>query len=65
MAFEESESKGDFPPAKKYQGNWKCSECGGEITELPFDPDPDRPVYCIDCLRKRRDQSRRASGFER
>ena len=21
-----------------YQGNWKCSTCGGAITKLPFEP---------------------------
>ncbi|MCQ1536393.1 hypothetical protein FTO70_12060 [Methanosarcina sp. KYL-1] len=34
-----------------------CSDCGVE-TEVPFKPDPDRPVYCRDCLpnhRKPRD----------
>ncbi|MFH1820618.1 MAG: CxxC-x17-CxxC domain-containing protein, partial [Candidatus Nealsonbacteria bacterium] len=28
------------------QGNWKCSDCGNEITELPFEPSGDRPIYC-------------------
>ncbi|MDD2439609.1 MAG: hypothetical protein PHD41_05285 [Methanosarcinaceae archaeon] len=34
-----------------------CSDCGAE-TEVPFKPDPERPVYCRDCLpnhRKPRD----------
>jgi CxxC-x17-CxxC domain-containing protein len=26
-----------------------CSDCGQE-TEVPFVPDPDRPVYCRECL---------------
>ena len=26
-----------------------CSDCGAE-TQVPFIPDPDRPVYCRDCL---------------
>ena len=39
------------------QGDWKCSECGAAITELPFEPDGDRPLYCRDCHRQRR-QSR-------
>jgi CxxC-x17-CxxC domain-containing protein len=25
-----------------------CADCGEE-TEVPFVPDPDRPVYCRDC----------------
>jgi CxxC-x17-CxxC domain-containing protein len=35
----------------------KCSECGADCT-VPFKPDPDRPVYCKECFRKRRDMSR-------
>jgi len=47
----------DFAPRKTYQGNWKCSDCGTEITELPFEPSSDnsRPVYCRDCWKKQRD----------
>ncbi|MDI6602595.1 MAG: hypothetical protein QME57_00550 [Patescibacteria group bacterium] len=36
------------------KGNWKCAECGAEITELPFEPAADRPIYCRDCWAKRR-----------
>ena len=32
----------------------KCSECGVQITELPFEPAPDRPVYCRECNYKRK-----------
>ena len=28
-----------------------CSECGKD-TEVPFEPQGDRPVYCSDCYRK-------------
>ncbi|KKG12218.1 CxxC-x17-CxxC domain-containing protein [Methanosarcina sp. 2.H.A.1B.4] len=38
-----------------------CSDCGIE-TEVPFKPDPERPVYCRDCLpnhRKPRFENRR------
>ncbi|MDK2833286.1 MAG: hypothetical protein PWR29_1 [Methanolobus sp.] len=28
-----------------------CGDCGQE-TEVPFVPDPDRPVYCGECYRK-------------
>ena len=44
----------DFPPRQMVKGNWKCSDCGKEITELPFEPAPDRPIYCRDCWTKRR-----------
>ncbi|MCK4520922.1 hypothetical protein KAT95_03675 [Candidatus Parcubacteria bacterium] len=47
----------DFPPRKMYQGHWKCSECGKEITELPFEPSGDRPLYCRECHAKKRNQS--------
>ncbi len=30
-----------------------CSECGQE-TEVPFEPDGERPVYCRDCYMKHR-----------
>ncbi|MEK7503876.1 MAG: CxxC-x17-CxxC domain-containing protein [Patescibacteria group bacterium] len=38
------------------KGNWKCSDCGTEIAELPFQPSGDRPIYCRDCHSKRRTQ---------
>ena len=41
-------------PRKMVQGNWKCSDCGKEITELPFEPAADRPIYCRDCWAKNR-----------
>lgn len=44
------------------QGNWKCAECGTKITELPFEPAPDRPIYCKDCWSKKRDDKRRDFG---
>ena len=30
-----------------------CSDCGKD-SEVPFEPKPDRPVYCKECLPKRR-----------
>lgn len=42
------------------QGDWSCSECGAKITELPFQPDGDRPLFCRDCHRqKTKDRPRR------
>ena len=35
------------------KGNWKCSECGADITELPFEPDGERPLFCRDCHRQK------------
>jgi CxxC-x17-CxxC domain-containing protein len=31
----------------------KCSDCGTD-SEVPFEPKPDRPVYCRECLPKHR-----------
>ncbi len=38
------------------KGDWECSECGKKITELPFEPSGDRPIYCRECWSKKRDQ---------
>ncbi|MCW3997012.1 MAG: DNA-directed RNA polymerase [Candidatus Bathyarchaeota archaeon] len=35
-----------------------CSECGQEC-EVPFKPDPDRPVYCRECFSRKRPPRRR------
>ena len=32
----------------------KCATCGVEISELPFQPSGDRPVYCRECAPKRK-----------
>ncbi|PIV64928.1 MAG: hypothetical protein COZ90_00530 [Candidatus Nealsonbacteria bacterium CG_4_8_14_3_um_filter_37_36] len=54
MAFQKFEPRGEFPPRQTFKGNWKCSECGKEITELPFEPSPDRPIFCKECWAKKR-----------
>jgi len=46
----------DFTPREMVKGNWKCSECEKEITELPFEPSQDRPIYCRECWSKKRTQ---------
>jgi len=43
-----------FEPRETVKGNWKCADCGVEITELPFEPAADRPIYCKECWAKRR-----------
>ena len=35
----------------------KCSDCGAE-TEVPFVPDPERPVYCRECFQSHRPPKR-------
>ena len=42
-----------------FKGDWTCAQCGAKITELPFKPDKDRPLYCRDCYRKTRQNSSR------
>jgi CxxC-x17-CxxC domain-containing protein len=35
-----------------HQGNWKCSTCGGSITELPFIPRSESGLTCRACYSK-------------
>jgi CxxC-x17-CxxC domain-containing protein len=35
-----------------HQGNWKCSGCGGAITELPFQPRGEAGLTCRTCYAK-------------
>lgn len=35
-----------------FQGNWKCSKCGGTINELPFEPRSESGLTCRDCYFK-------------
>lgn len=43
----------------------KCATCGVEISELPFQPSGDRPVYCKECARQRRGPSSGPRGPRR
>ncbi|MCD4809113.1 MAG: hypothetical protein GQ469_02915 [Methanosarcinales archaeon] len=45
------ESKGGFGPREMHKAT--CADCGQE-TEVPFVPDPDRPVYCRECYKNHR-----------
>ncbi len=46
--------------------NLKCAQCGKAITELPFQPDGSRPVYCQECNRGRaRSSGFRSGGYNR
>jgi CxxC-x17-CxxC domain-containing protein len=42
----------------------KCSECGEEC-EVPFKPDPHRPVYCKKCYGRRKKELRQHNGERR
>lgn len=35
-----------------HQGNWTCSGCGKEITELPFEPRSTEGLRCRECHSK-------------
>ena len=48
------DNQGSFGPRQMFKGNWTCSNCGTEITELPFEPDGSRPIFCRDCHRQQR-----------
>ncbi|RMD59454.1 hypothetical protein D6821_01185 [Candidatus Parcubacteria bacterium] len=43
----------NFGGRQMFKGDWSCSQCGAAITELPFQPDGDRPLFCRDCYRQR------------
>lgn len=49
-------SNGSFSSRPMVKGNWHCSECNAEITQLPFQPHEDRlnTLKCLDCHRKGR-----------
>lgn len=49
-------SRGGFNrgPRQMFSVNLTCASCGTAITELPFQPSGDKPVYCRECLRARR-----------
>ena len=37
-----------------HQGNWRCSTCGGAITELPFQPRSESGLTCRACYSKQK-----------
>jgi len=56
--MEPSQNDANAPDREMFKGNWKCAECGADITELPFEPKGDGPLYCRDCHSKRKPQRR-------
>ncbi len=38
-----------------YEGNWKCSGCGGAITQLPFQPRSESGLTCRNCYGKNKE----------
>lgn len=47
-------SRGPRAPRQMFQVDLTCAQCGNKITELPFQPSGDKPVYCRDCMMARR-----------
>jgi len=58
----DDENQGEgFQRPPMIQGDWTCSECGGKIAELPFEPAPDRPIYCRNCWAEKRKSFKHAA----
>ena len=56
MAYSNFNDGGSRPPRQMFDVTslgLKCAECGADITELPFQPSGDKPVYCRECNRNR------------
>lgn len=34
-----------------FEGSWTCTDCGKEITKMPFNPAPGSQIRCIDCYK--------------
>lgn len=47
-------SRGPRAPRQMYAVSLTCAGCGAQITELPFQPSNDKPVYCRECMQSRR-----------
>jgi len=45
-----------------FEVDLSCAKCGTHISQLPFQPSGDRPVYCSECNRAYRDSSRGSMG---
>lgn len=41
-----------------YEGNWKCSSCGGAITQLPFQPRSESGLTCRACYAKSKESEK-------
>ena len=50
-----SGGRGGFDRGPQEMHKATCADCGKE-TEVPFVPDPDRPVYCKECYQNHRPQ---------
>ncbi len=64
MAFDNNQNNQGGFEREMHHGSWKCSKCGAEITDLPFEPDPARfdQLLCRDCHREKMRSSRQNRG---
>lgn len=47
-------ARGGRPERQMFEVDLNCGECGTHISQLPFQPSGDRPVFCFDCNKSRR-----------
>ena len=45
----------NFGDRQMYDVDVNCAKCNTHISQLPFQPSGDRPVYCADCNRAYRE----------
>ncbi len=55
----------DNTDRQMYDVNLTCSKCGAHISQLPFQPSGDRPVYCSDCNRAHRESMHQKDDSQR
>lgn len=48
----------NFSDRQLFDVDVNCAKCGTHISQLPFQPSGDRPVYCQECNRSFRDTRR-------
>jgi len=42
-----------------------CNKCGAHVSQLPFQPSGDRPIYCSECNREHKQNKRNGGGGQR
>jgi CxxC-x17-CxxC domain-containing protein len=48
-----SSERSSKPREEQKKNKITCDDCG-KVDHVNFDPDPNKPIYCLDCLKKRR-----------
>ena len=51
--YMDRERRGGFNRGPREMHDAVCADCG-KTTQVPFVPDPNRPVYCQECYQKHR-----------